>query len=366
MSSKYTKRKDGRYCTRISTGKYTEDGKPIVKMLYAKTCKELDKLAAEMRYELDHGTYAYDKGITFRKYAEKWIDVSKKATSIATKAMYNNIIKNHIEYLEDRRLKDIRKSDVQMQINIKASMPRICQQLLMTINQIMECAVDDELIVKNPCKNITLPRLVKSEKRALTDTEKYAVKHADFTDKERAFIYILYGCGLRPAELYALTRSDIDFKRCEISVNKALSFDGVTPYVSYPKTNSGIRVVQAPSFVMQAVKAYIDSNNSIILFSNDNGEYATRRAYYTIFENILKKMKLAVESNNTIHEKKIVGLSQYTFRHNYCTELYYSGISLKEAQRLMGHSDYSMIMQVYSHLDEQKENTKEKLEKLCL
>lgn len=67
-----------------------------------------------------------------------------------------------------------------------------------------------------------------------------------------------------------------------------------------------------------------------------------------------------------IKEVLIDGLTPYVFRHNYCTELYYSDISLKEAQRLMGHSDYNMIMKVYSHLDEKKENTKNKLERLSL
>lgn len=72
------------------------------------------------------------------------------------------------------------------------------------------------------------------------------------------------------------------------------------------------------------------------------------------------------DEKGKIHEVKINGLTQYISRHNYCTELYYSGISLKEAQRLMGHSDYSMIMKVYSHLDEIKENTQDKLRKISL
>ena len=54
-------------------------------------------------------------------------------------------------------------------------------------------------------------------------------------------------------------------------------------------------------------------------------------------------------------------LTLYCFRHNYCSELYYSEVSMKEAQRLLGHSSYKMIMDVYAHLDAQKEETKKKL-----
>ena len=60
--------------------------------------------------------------------------------------------------------------------------------------------------------------------------------------------------------------------------------------------------------------------------------------------------------NRPIHD-----LTAHIFRHNYATMLYYSGISLKKAAALMGHSDTRMIMEVYSHLDEQKEQTETKL-----
>ena len=54
-------------------------------------------------------------------------------------------------------------------------------------------------------------------------------------------------------------------------------------------------------------------------------------------------------------------LTMYCFRHNYASSLYYAGISLKEAQRLMGHQSYKMIMDVYAHLDAEKEDTAAKL-----
>lgn len=66
-----------------------------------------------------------------------------------------------------------------------------------------------------------------------------------------------------------------------------------------------------------------------------------------------KELKLKVD--------KINGITSYTFRHNYATMLYYSGISLKQAAKYMGHSDTKMIMEVYAHLDESKENSVSKI-----
>lgn len=57
----------------------------------------------------------------------------------------------------------------------------------------------------------------------------------------------------------------------------------------------------------------------------------------------------------------ITDLTAHIFRHNYATMLYYSGISIKKAAALMGHTDTKMIMQVYAHLDDEKEQTSEKI-----
>ena len=46
---KYKPRPDGRYFTQISTGKYTDEGKPIRIPLYAKSSKELEKLVADTK-----------------------------------------------------------------------------------------------------------------------------------------------------------------------------------------------------------------------------------------------------------------------------------------------------------------------------
>ena len=69
-------------------------------------------------------------------------------------------------------------------------------------------------------------------------------------------------------------------------------------------------------------------------------------------------------SMTAIYSSHMATCMLYVFRHNYCTELYYSGVSLKQAQEYIGHSDYTMIMNVYSRLDEEKEKAKEKVARI--
>ena len=50
------------------------------------------------------------------------------------------------------------------------------------------------------------------------------------------------------------------------------------------------------------------------------------------------------------------------FRHEYATMLYYSGIDLKEAARLMGHTDIKLILEIYADLDSKLSKSTDKLE----
>ena len=60
--------------------------------------------------------------------------------------------------------------------------------------------------------DLELPSYKSKEKRALTELEIRAIKTADFTGREKCFIYLLYGCGLRRGEALALTKYDISLK----------------------------------------------------------------------------------------------------------------------------------------------------------
>lgn len=356
--SKYKKQSSGLYRTSVFTGKYKDDGKPIKKYLSAKTQADLDRKVREAHLLIDEGLNVTDGDITFGRYAERWLTSYKANKGIRTQEMYRRCVRTHLKGLADIKVKDIKRIDVQSQITALKEHPRTAEQVRLTAKQIFDAAIEDDIIHKNPCRDIDMPRHVKEEKRALTEEEKKAVKSADLDARQRAFVSILYGTGMRPAEMYALTWSDIDFQRCEISVNKSLTFkDGSAPVVVYPKTNSGIRTIQCPLFVFKALQEYRVCNRTLTLFGDDSGRYKRKQAYYWEWELIKRKIEEALGHQTD--------LSMYCFRHGYCTTLWYSGISLLEAQRLMGHSSYEMILKIYSHLDAEKENTKDKINRIA-
>lgn len=351
--AKFTKQKDGRYRTSVFTGKYTDDGYPIKKYLSARTIKELEEKVMKTQQDLKEEMNIFDESITFGRYAQKWFTTYKSIASIRTQNMYESCINKNLIGLFELRLADISTTTLQILINDKSEHPRTCEIMELTLKQIFKSAIRDKLLRDNPAENLTLPRHIPIKKRALTPSEKEAVKNADLNPRQRAFVSLLQGTGMRPGEIYALTWSDIDFTNEIINVNKALTFDGDRAVVVLPKTNDSVRVIQAPHFVFDKLQEYKKECEQLIIFHGANGKYRGKNRYAEEWAAIRRLIGKALNGDCEI--------TPYYFRHNFCTELYYSGISLLEAQRLMGHSSAKMIMEIYSHLDAEREDTRGKL-----
>ena len=350
--ARFKKNSKGLYRTGVAIG-YDDSGNIKRKWLSARTIAELESKIAEVKSSIASGRNILDQDVLFGDYADRWLETYKANRGINTRQMYSHLIRCQFSTLSGMKLRDIRASHLQALINEYAHQPRTCEQIRLTLRQIFKQAIEDDIVLKNPAASLELPRHVKNEKRALTPEEKDAIRAADLTERERAFIMIALGCGLRPGEIYALTWQDIDFKKSVIHVNKSIVFEGNKPVVSFPKTNKSIRAVEAPRSVIEALKAYRVTTIAPRLFGGHNGDYKGKTGYCGEWERIKKKMEKVLG-----HE---TDLTLYCFRHNYLTALYYSDISPKEAQRLVGHTSYKMIMDFYAHLDAKKEDTMSKL-----
>ena len=288
-----------------------------------------------------------------RDYADSWLETYKSSASINTKTMYINAINCHIKpEIGHLPLNKIVRSDIQKLINDLQEHPRTCEIIRLTLVQILNSAIDDKLLHENVAKKVTLPKRHKTEKRALTELEKEALKTADF--------------GLRRGECLALTKADIDLKKKNLTVNKTVVFDKNIPTIKNgAKSDAGNRILPIPESAESFLRDFLRSVDSFYLFKGKNTETLSKTQYVKMWERIVKKMNAAITSDKEkeIGAEPIQGLTAHIFRHNYCTMLYYSGISQKKAVELMGHSDLKMIMEVYAHLDEEKEAVQEKLNK---
>lgn len=363
--AKYKKRKDGRYATTVMVG-YKPDGKPNNIFLSAKSEKELKEKIFELKMKIKTGEVVKTSDTLLKDYADSWLETYKASAGINTKAMYKNALKYIKSELGHLPLNKIVRSDVQKLINDNQEHPRTCEIIRLTLVQILNSAIDDKLLHENVAKKVTLPKRHKVEKRALTELEKKAIKKADFTLIERAFVTLIYFFGLRKGEALALTKADIDFKNKSLTVNKSVVINiNQTVIKEGTKSDAGNRTLPIPESAVPFLRDYLKNLDTFYLFPGKNAATLSAAQYERMWKHILKKMNdaVATEKEKLIGAEPIQGLTAHIFRHNYCTMLYYSGISPKKAVELMGHSDLKMIMEVYAHLDEEKEAVQEKLNK---
>ena len=351
--ARFTKQKSGLYRTNIQLG-YGPDGKPIKKSLSARTIKELEQKIFDAKSDLANGMIINDN-TTFGAYSENWLNVYKANKGIATQNMYKHKL-TYCDSLNNVPMRKINRLMIQQIINENAEHPRTCEIIRLTLKQIFDSAKEDGIVSKNPCKEIELPRHVPQERRALTDEEKQKLRNAVLQPQERLLLLVLYGTGCRPGEAYALTKSDFDFKEGTISISKSVHFDnGYFHSISAPKTNSSIRSVIVSDSILRALKHTIDKIPTENVFGGKMGEIRNAGVYERIFKHMLEKAGL-----------KGSGITPYVLRHNFATECYYAGVSMKECMRQMGHASIKMVMEVYAHLDEKKENTRAKMASMVM
>lgn len=353
--TKYTKRKDGRFQTSIVIA-----GEK--KYLIAKSAEELDNKVTEINYKKLKGLSPTFSDITFKQYAEKWFSINISTKEIATQNSVRNRLKHIYKYIGNVKLKNLKRFQIQ---EIQTSMLQegytdITNRTIAECKRILEDAVNNDIIEKNVANGIKAKKFVKTERKPLTQYEDSKVLEFAQNHKYGLFILILRYCGIRPEEAVALTLKDVDLTNRLLNINKAVSLAKNQPKVKATK-NLKNRKIPIPNFLVKPLQKEIDYRNEVgikYLFTKETDKYSmlTKQALKTHLNTFLN-----VVNQNITDDNKKIKFTYYQLRHSYCTMLYYANIKIKKAQELMGHSSADMVYDIYTHLDEERENANEQI-----
>lgn len=370
-----SKRKE--WSTLAWDGTYRDGIKHRVRIASKKSSADLERKVNEFRLAIENGGQVSFSSMSFYEYALHWLEISKSAKEKNTQSMYRNIIENHLSFLDDVNIADIRHSHCQQAVNNQLDHPRLCEQIKLTFDQIVKLAVRDRLLPRSApediLSDISLPKYQSPEKRPLNAQEKEALSKVALDPRKNAFVNILYYCGLRRQEALALTRFDFDWKAKTVSINKVVIFDHGQPELkNCPKSDNSLRKVPIPADAIPKIRPYVDSCTDPFLFHSRNSELMTSSGYKRMWESIISALNQALGYNPYVRGEKrmkqgeppIKDLTAHIFRHNYCTQLCYQvpAISTKMIAKLMGDTE-KMVLNVYSHIVDEKENVTTSIEK---
>ena len=351
MAFTYTTRKDGRLMKRISI-----NGK--LQSIYSDNPKDLENQYIELKYKAINNKIINKSSISFKNYAEEWFELNISNKEIATQNSVQNRLKHMYEYIGNMKLSYIKPNDIQRMVTDmeKKGYKDVTNRTLMECKRILTSAVLNNYLEKNPASGIKKIKYQKGERHTLTIEQDKKVINLALKHKYGLFILIIRFCGLRPEECVALTLNDIDLDNKTININKAVSLAQNQPKIKSTK-NLKSRIIPIPDFLIDILKKHIkiqSENGSNFVFGKETDKLSmwTKQALKTHLDSFLFELNKNIEKD----EGKIV-FSYYILRHSYCTMLYYAGIKIKEAQRLMGHSSAKMVYDIYTHLDEEQESS---------
>ena len=359
---KYTKRKDGRYQTKIYLG-LDESNKKKYKYLYASSEKELRRLESELLSKMNKGIDIVTADDTY----QQWLDRLKavKETEL-TESEYDTFVARASYFSKkfgNTPLNEIGQQAVQPVINEvfkcnptthKPSAKRTVERYLSAASAVFEYAIENRAVDFNPCRYVKIPKAAKtSERRALTTEERKWVEEMPHRAQLPAML-MMYS-GLRKGEVTALLWSDIDFNNKTITVNK--SFDFKQCKIKSPKTASGVRVVSVPDKLIDFLKE--QPKTSVLVVTGANGQRMTETAWKRLWESYINDLNLkygkAINKRNKFDPKgNIMTIEPFTphcLRHTFCTIMYEAGIDVLTAKEQMGHSDVKTTLSIYTHLD---------------
>ena len=149
------------------------------------------------------------------------------------------------------------------------------------LRAIMNTAVEDGLIRRNPCRIKGAGSEDSPERPVLTVAQVYALADA-IGPRYRALILLATFASLRWAELAALTPNDIDLDACTVRVTRQINYPpGGGHSFGPPKSRAGRRVVSFPDLIVPDLRAHLDGlGPAALVFPSPDGQPLRHSNFY--------------------------------------------------------------------------------------
>ena len=224
-----------------------------------------------------------------------------------------------------------------------------------------QMAYEADLIHKNPfdfdLHNFLINDSVKRE--ALTG--KQEKDFLQFVKQDEHFsecydgMYLLLHTGLRIGEFCGLTLKDIDMQKKTINVDHQLQYVGNKgKYIEKTKTDAGTRVLPMSEEVYEVMKRVLANRKKpkieICIDGYTGFLFLDKRGMPMMPYQWEKRFQRSVEKYNKIYRVQLPKITPHVCRHTFCTNMAKRGISVETLKYIMGHTDISVTLNVYTHL----------------
>lgn len=327
-----------------------------------------ERRLVELQADLLRGTYLDpNAGKTlFGEYAREWLDA--QTFDIGTRQTTELRIRLHIlPTFKRREIAHIKASAVKSWLKSleRAKLAASYRSaLLALLSGMLNDAVEDDLIRKNPCatKSVQKQRPTVHEREIVPwPVERVQAVRDQLPDRYELLAIIGAGLGLRQGEIFGLADEDIHWLDRVVKVERQVKMVDSRLVFSPPKRGK-TREVPLPESVSLLLAAYKElyppAEVTLPWWDHEASEPSDPRAFKLLLRSREGKALNRNYVNTFVWKPALISAGveptrengMHALRHHYASVLLDAGVSIKALSKYLGHDDPGFTLRKYTHL----------------
>ena len=326
----------------------------------SKKLQEVRQWLADATYIDKHSDLDQAGDMLVDAWFEYWIGIKKQTVRPNTVRNYTERYERNIKcVIGSKLLTDVKPIHCQRIFSKMAEegyKTTTIYQTRIALYNMLEFAKENDVLINNPCKKSVKSDMGKpsEKKEALTiDVQKKFLEAVVGYSYENQYRFVLQ-TGLRTGELAGLKWSDIDFKNRTMKIERTMEYRySVGEWrVGPPKSKSGYRTIPLTDEAIRILENQKAKNKSLKLVPIEWSD--------TVF--LCRKgtpVKNSTYDTGLFKYCDRIGIprfSMHVLRHTFATRCIEGGMKPKTLQKILGHSNIGITMNLYVHITEDEKH----------
>jgi len=329
-----------------------------------KKSKKLELQAQIAR--LEQTTSGRSDDVLFTQFMLDWLEMMRSSVEVTTFAAYSFCIKSKINPYFDKKhpnlkLRELTPKLIQDYYTFEMKENKVKANTVIhrhaNIRKALQYAFRIGLLDNNPADRVERPRKEKYTGSIYNAAELEELFAAVKGDPIELGVILAAFYGLRRSEVVGLKWNAIDFEQKTITIRHTVTqacVDGKSTVVEKDrtKTKSSHRTLPlvAPfEQLLRSLKVQQEANRQLC-----GSAYCTKYTEYIYVNELGELIKPGYITQHfpaLLEKKNLRRIRFHDLRHSCASLLYANGVSMKEIQEWLGHSDISTTSNIYTHLD---------------
>lgn len=305
---------------------------------------------------------------TVKQWYEEWMETYKRPSIRNNSYLYYKgvFIKHILPEIEFLDLNEVREMHIKTILNHLDQAGygwTTMNKVKILLVDLFNVAIANDYAIRNPAKGVRIPKNRPNDRIVLTTEQQEAFLDCSSGTFYNNLFVVSLNSGMRPGEITALKRGDIDFHNHTIKIERTLIYQKwetdtqKTFHLGPPKTYTSNRIIPMNSICEEAIRKQLLLKQKLSLKYKKDDEFkdlifVTKFNTPICSQTFCDAIKRIVDEINLQRDEtdQMPTFSPHTFRHTFATRCIESGIQPKVLQKYLGHATLQMTMDLYVHV----------------